>query len=84
MNIVHRVAPDDGLDAALREEVQRFMHCSPQGLRETKRLLRTVPTLQLREALEFSAQESAKLFASEEGQEGMAAFKEKRKPRWAP
>ena len=83
LNIVQRVAPDAELDAALREEVDRFLLCAPNALKETKRLLRTVPRMALTEALEFSAQESAKLFASEEGQEGMAAFKEKRKPRWA-
>jgi methylglutaconyl-CoA hydratase len=38
--------------------------------------------LTLEEAKEFTAEMIARIRMSEEGQEGMAAFLEKRKPRW--
>ena len=38
--------------------------------------------LSLDEALEYTARMIADIRASEEGQEGMAAFLEKRKPKW--
>ncbi|MCZ6552736.1 MAG: enoyl-CoA hydratase-related protein [SAR324 cluster bacterium] len=84
MNLVQRAVPDDGLDAAVEEELERFRQCAPHALAETKRIFRTVPTLPMGEAFAFAEKASAALFNGEEGQEGMAAFREKRKPRWAP
>lgn len=83
MNLVARVAPDEALDQAVQEEVERFLLCAPNALVETKRIFRTIPTMPMQEAFTFSERESRKLFEGEEGQEGMAAFREKRKPRWA-
>jgi methylglutaconyl-CoA hydratase len=48
----------------------------------TKELLREVPRLILSDAREFTAERIAQQRISEEGQEGMAAFLEKRKPSW--
>jgi enoyl-CoA hydratase len=63
--------------------VEAFRHCSPQGLSETKRLT-AAPLLA---AFDARADEltalSARLFASEEAQEGIASFRERRPPRWA-
>jgi methylglutaconyl-CoA hydratase len=54
---------------------------APAALAETKRLLRAgTPPLAFDELLELSA----RFFASEEGQEGIAAFREKRPARWVP
>ena len=53
----------------------------PAALAETKRLLRAgTPDLDFDDLLELSA----RYFASEEGQEGIAAFREKRPARWVP
>jgi enoyl-CoA hydratase len=57
--------------------------CSPQGLRETKPLL-TAGILETFDArADGLAEQSARLFASDEAAEGMAAFLEKRPPVWA-
>ena len=65
----------DGLVAQIRET-------SPQGAAETKKLL-TVPRRQRLDALgPEMAELSAALFASEEAQEGIRAFLEKRAPAW--
>jgi methylglutaconyl-CoA hydratase len=54
---------------------------APAALAETKRLLRArTPSLAFDELLEVSA----RFFAGAEGQEGMAAFREKRPARWVP
>jgi methylglutaconyl-CoA hydratase len=55
---------------------------APAALAETKRLLRagTDLTGQFPALLELSA----RFFASDEGQEGIAAFREKRPARWVP
>ena len=83
MNLVERVAPEAELDRAVQEEVERFLLCAPVSLRETKRLLREIPAMPTAQAFVHAEQASRALFDGEEGREGMAAFREKRKPRWA-
>jgi enoyl-CoA hydratase len=53
---------------------------SPQGLRETKPLTTRAVLFDDADAL---AEQSARLFASDEAREGMTSFLEKRPPRWA-
>ncbi len=69
--------------AAVEALVDAFRTCSPQGLAETKRLT----TAGVLAAFDARADEltalSAHLFASEEAQEGIASFRERRPPRWA-
>jgi methylglutaconyl-CoA hydratase len=62
--------------------LQRLSSCGPQALRVTKELLSEVPRLTLSEARHFTAERIAAQRVSAEGQEGMAAFLEKRKPAW--
>lgn len=69
--------------AAVDDLVDALRRCSPQGLAETKRLT----TAEVRTGFDDRADElttlSARLFASEEAQEGIASFRERRPPRWA-
>jgi methylglutaconyl-CoA hydratase len=84
MNLIARVVPEAALDQAVQEEIDRFLLCAPNALIETKRIFRTVPTMPMAEAFTYAERASRAMFEGEEGQEGMAAFKEKRKPRWVP
>jgi methylglutaconyl-CoA hydratase len=55
----------------------------PKAMAQCKELIdRVCNTLELSEALEYTAKMIAEIRASEEGQEGMAAFLGKRKPNW--
>ena len=54
----------------------------PNAVAECKKLVRRVPQLSREEGFAETAPWSANMFASEEGAEGMAAFREKRKPNW--
>ena len=75
------VAPDDAVDEALSAQLSALAAGAPAALAETKRLLRAgTPALDFDPLLELSA----RYFASEEGQEGIAAFREKRPARWVP
>ena len=65
----------DGLAAQIRET-------SPQGAAETKLLLTAPRRQRLEAAGPAMAELSARLFASEEAQEGIHAFLEKRAPAW--
>ncbi|WP_448612270.1 enoyl-CoA hydratase-related protein [Geodermatophilus sp. URMC 60] len=73
--------PDDEVDTAVAGQVTALAAGAPAALAETKRLLRAgTPPLRFDDLLELSA----RFFASQEGQEGIAAFREKRPARWVP
>lgn len=57
---------------------------APRAVAETKRMLRTVPTMERDEAFENMRRLSDVLFQSPDAAEGMAAFAEKRPPSWQP
>jgi enoyl-CoA hydratase len=80
IGLLTEFAPD--LDAALTVVLQALRLASPQGLAHTKPLT----TRAIRAAFDAQAAElqalSSRLFASEEGREGMRAILEKRPPRW--
>ena len=57
---------------------------APRAVKETKRMLRVVPTLERDAAFEQMRALSDELFASPDGVEGMTAFAEQRRPSWQP
>jgi methylglutaconyl-CoA hydratase len=79
--LVDLVVPDADVEGELRAQLVELTGGAPTALAETKRLLRArTPDLGFDELLELSA----RFFASEEGQEGIASFREKRPARWVP
>jgi methylglutaconyl-CoA hydratase len=79
LGLVHRVVAPDDLDAWVAISVSNFLACAPGAVAANKRLVRdltasiTLPDLPDR---------IAEARAGSEGQEGLAAFVEKREPRW--
>jgi methylglutaconyl-CoA hydratase len=84
MKLVYQVVPPEELDAAVERRCDELMACGPRALQEVKRLLRTMPDLNIRDGLSWAQSKNQELFNGEEGREGMAAFAAKRKPAWAP
>ena len=79
--LVDLVVPDADVDGEVRAQLVHLTAGAPSALAETKRLLRArTPDLRFDDLLELSA----RFFAGEEGQEGIAAFREKRPARWVP
>jgi methylglutaconyl-CoA hydratase len=81
--LLHRVVAPEELERAVQEEVEAIALGGPEAIAEAKRLIRTVARLPMDEAFVYAEKRIAALFASAEAAEGMAAFVEKRKPRWA-
>ncbi|MDP9427513.1 MAG: enoyl-CoA hydratase-related protein [Actinomycetota bacterium] len=79
--LVDLCVPDDEVDAAVAAQTAALAAGAPAALAETKRLLRAGG---LRGSFDGLLELSARFFASEEGQEGIAAFREKRPARWVP
>lgn len=81
MGLVHIIAHGDELDAAVHAAAQGFLACGPRAVAEAKRLIRDATAAY---DLPDLSDRIAAARASEEGQEGLAAFLEKRPPGWAP
>jgi methylglutaconyl-CoA hydratase len=77
----HAVAADE-VDATVAALCAGIRAGAPRAVAETKRLLREVPALEGDEAFERMRALSEELFSGPDAAEGMAAFAEKRPPRW--
>ena len=85
IGLVSDVAPtEEALDAQVARVLDALAASGPAALREVKALLRALRGRPIDGALiDETARTLARIRASPEGQEGIAAFLEKRKPRWA-
>lgn len=83
IGLVHQVIPAAELDDAVRATVRNIALCGPAGVRAAKRMAMTVTHIPDAEARELTANTIAGLRVSEEGQEGIRAFLEKRTATWA-
>ena len=82
IDLVHRVVSKDGLDEAVEEKVEELLEGGPVAQATLKGLLRRLETTEPMEAPGLTARVISELRTGEEGQEGLAAFMEKRDPRW--
>lgn len=73
----------DDIDAATLAVLDALRVCSPQGLRETKPLLTDAILAGFEARADALADQSARLFGTDEAAEGMRAFLGKRQPSWA-
>jgi enoyl-CoA hydratase len=82
LGLVTLAAADGDLDSTVQALVEQIRQTSPQGSAETKKLLTAARRQRLSERGPDMAALSARLFASEEAQEGIRAFLERRVPAW--
>ena len=82
MGLAHRAVPRALLTAAVQKEVDMINLGGPIAVTECKKLVRLVPELSIEEGFEVTSEWSGRMFRSDEAAEGMAAFREKRKPGW--
>ncbi len=83
MGLVHEVVAREDLDEAVEEVVQALLAGAPRAQRRTKELVRTV-LADPATAEEHTIPLIAELRVGDEGQEGMAAFFDRRPPAWSP
>ena len=82
IGLVHNVVSEDELDASVDEKVGELLQGGPVAQATIKALLRRLETTEPMEAPGLSSRVISELRTGEEGQEGLAAFLEKRDPRW--
>ena len=83
LGLAHRAVAKDKLRGAVQEEIDMICLGAPNAVVECKKLVRKAAEARpLDEAFREMEAWSKRMFASADGQEGMAAFREKRKPAW--
>jgi len=83
IGLVHEVVADEAeLDAAVVRVTEALLAAGPDAARASKALVRELRTLDAAQARRHTVRRIAELRASAEGQEGLAAFLERRRPDW--
>jgi methylglutaconyl-CoA hydratase len=82
VGLVNDVVTHSNLSKRVDEKVSNLVTSGPHALAVSKDLLNKISFMSLAEAKEYTARVIAELRSGDEAQEGMAAFLEKRKPRW--
>jgi len=82
IGLVHAVVPEARLDDAIDSYLRDILSCAPSALAVGKRLIREVQGRRPDEVIGLTTATIAEQRTSADGQEGMQAFLEKRKPRW--
>jgi methylglutaconyl-CoA hydratase len=84
IGLVHAVVPAPELDGTVRKYVDELLTAGPEAVAAAKALVPQVAALRPEEATGITARAIAARRVSPEGQEGLRAFLEKRKPGWHP
>lgn len=82
IGLVNEVVEHEKLDETVTELVEKIISCGPNALKMAKELLDKVPGMKPEEYMKYTSKMIADLRISDEGQEGLSAFLEKRKPNW--
>ncbi len=82
VGLVHSIVPPEHLDDAIQKAIQELLTSAPQALRACKTLALAVGRMDDATARQFTAETIARLRVSDEGQEGLHSFLEKRSPQW--
>jgi methylglutaconyl-CoA hydratase len=82
MGLVHEIVSPSALESRVAELVGTLRKCGPAAVATAKALIRAIPAMAYDQAIEHAVQTIARVRTSPEGQEGLGAFLEKRKPSW--
>lgn len=84
IGLLNAAVPADSLDAEVRRYTDMLALGGPTALAATKEMLRRARSADLADDFADMLELSAGFFAGAEGQEGIAAFAQKRPPKWVP
>ena len=82
LGLIDIVVSLDQLDEKVNFYLDQVHSSGPQAIKEIKHLIYTLQNKDLSEYKEFTVEKIAELRISEEGQEGITSFLEKRSPKW--
>ncbi len=82
LGLLDSVVAPEALDEAVEAEIAQLLQAAPGAVGATKALIRYVDGHAIDDCVAYSAASLADAWETPEGQEGIAAFLEKRKPAW--
>lgn len=82
MGLINEVVPVAELDAAVSRWIEDILACAPLSIRATKQVVRRTAHLTANEAQALRLPALVEALYSEDSEEGVRAFVEKRKPNW--
>jgi methylglutaconyl-CoA hydratase len=82
VGLANQVVPLEKLNIAVNARIEQLLSSGPKALAWCKELLTKTPAIPEPEVGKYTAEIIARLRMDDEGQEGMKAFFEKRKPKW--
>ena len=82
IGLVHEVVPAGELDNAVRRRLADILAAGPRAVGIAKALIREIAGANPRDVIGLTTNTIASQRVSDEGQEGLRAFLEKRKPSW--
>ena len=80
--LLNHVVPTAELDAKIDWLIERIANKSPTAIRRGKYAMRAIASMSFDEAVAHMEGQIALLTMTDDAQEGLAAFNEKRKPIW--
>ncbi len=83
LGLIHEVVAETDLDAAVDRRIAELLTSSPAAVAASKALIRDVAGESPKDVIGMTTSRIAAQRVSPEGQEGIRAFLEKRKPDWA-
>jgi len=84
IGLIRAAVPAEDLDAAIENRVKELLQAGPRAVAEAKALIREVAWRRVEDVQRYTVERISDIRVSTEGQEGMRAFLEKRKPSWIP
>ncbi len=82
LGLVNEVVPADDLDAAVDRWLEELLACAPLSLRAIKQIVRRTSHMTAADARMANLPALVEVLNSEDGEEGVRAFAEKRDPVW--
>jgi len=82
MGLIDFVVSSEEFDAKVEYCVEQLESSGPRAIKEVKNLIKNLRKMDIEEYKEFTVQKISELRVSEEGQDGINAFLEKRKANW--
>lgn len=83
MGLVNEVVPRKDLDGAVDRWVTEVLACAPLSLRAIKQLVKRTPGLTPEQAQALRLPAVVAALSSEDAEEGVRAFRERRAPKWS-
>ncbi|KGJ04007.1 enoyl-CoA hydratase [Paracoccus halophilus] len=82
LNLIAAMAAPEALDAAVEAEILPYLDCAPGAVAAAKRLARRLGPAIGEAEIEASIEALVEVWEGDEAPEGIAAFFDRRKPRW--